>query len=290
MRRVAASLSAVVLTVLVAAPIAAAQDAPPDSAPRDQLAVLDAHIEGSGPWTSWFGGAPDRTLVLVVENRSSDPVVVPELVLTSGRGADPADPLPAPDLGRLEAGQSTIVRVDLDLPSFAIGTYAVEGSFDGVEPPLRFRAETSHIPWVLVVLPTLVLAQLALIWIRNRVRNRIHRPSPRTSDPTLPDRVPATTAPPLEIIDLTDEPATADDDLETIVRQELDVVFDEAFRRHDEELDELQLTELVVELARTAARRVSDRTDVSADERVELHGTMTEALLAAFDLAPPTRV
>lgn len=264
---------------------ASAQDSPTDPG----VQVTDAHIEGSGPWTSWIGGAPDRTLVVTILNTGNEQVDDAVLTIALGKGPDPSDPVEAPELGPIDPGERAVIEVPLTLPRFAFGTYRVEGTVSTSSGIDQFQAETSHVPWMVFLLPLLILVQLTMLKGRNAVRDRIHR-APSTSDPTLPARVPTPAPPDPDVIDLTHEPAPAVADLETVISEELDVVFDEAFRRNDEELDEAQLTKLVVELAGTAAGRVTDRVDVSADERVELHGTMTEALLAAFDLTPPSPV
>lgn len=273
---------------------AGAQDPAPDTTVEGQLAVIDAHIEGSGPWTSWFGAAPDRELVFTVVNIGSDALDDPELILTFGKGPNPTGSVPAPELGRLAPGEPATFRVDLDLPRFAVGTYAVEGSFPNLATPIGFRAETSHIPWLALALPLLILIQLFLVFVRNRARDRIHRPPPGTSDPTLPDRAsgpPTTSAPPAtKTVDLADETAPPVSDLEPIISEELGVVFDDAFSKRDESIDDGELRDLVIDLAGTAAGRVAARAELTDAEQASLHMEMTEAVLAAFDLAPVSPV
>ncbi|MEZ5165421.1 MAG: hypothetical protein R2695_02650 [Acidimicrobiales bacterium] len=100
-------------------------------------------------------------------------------------GGDPATAIDPPSIEAIAFGESATVQVDLQLPRFAVGTYAVVGTVSGVDPPARFRAETSHVPWLLFLIPLIVLVQLALLALRNRLRRWIHRPT-RTTDPTLP--------------------------------------------------------------------------------------------------------
>jgi hypothetical protein len=282
MRGSVVPLVVVAIFLTLGVPGASAQDSAPPTAPTGagELAILDAHLEGSGPWTSWFGAGPSRELVLVLGNRGSAPVTGAELEIRFGRGADPTDPIAAPAIAPLEPGESAIVRVDVDLPTFAIGTYAVEGVVTSDGEPLPFRAETSHIPWVIVVLPLLILVQLSLLWSRNRLRDRIHRAPAQAAPPEVLEPV---------VIDLTaGDPHPLE--LETIIHQELDAVFEDAFARHTEQLDDDALQQLVVDLAHTAAVRVGDRADLSTAARAAVRTEMTDALLAAFDLAAPSPV
>jgi hypothetical protein len=287
MRSRALVLPVAIAITLGAYSTAGAQDSAPDGPASIQLAVIDAHIEGSGPWTSWFGAAPDRELVITVVNTGSEPIEAPELVLTFGKGANPTELVAPPEIGRLEPGEPTTVRVDLDLPSFAVGTYAVKGTFPGLATPVGFRAETSHIPWLALILPLLILLQLSLVIGRNRLRDRIHGPI-RTSDPTLPEPAPTPMPTTPEVIELREEtePEAAPADLETIIGEELGAVFDEAFGQRDDSLEGAELRELILELAGTAAGRAAERAELTGAEREALDTEMADAVLAAFDLEP----
>jgi len=273
-----------------------AQEPPPDG-PGAQLAVADASIEGSGPWTSWLGARPDRELVVTFVNIGTVPVTDPELTLRFGKGPNPTDPVDAPVLGTLAPGERVTVRVALELPRFAVGTFAVEGSLPDLTVPVSFRAETSHIPWLVLVLPLLILIQAALLRVRNRVRDRIHGP-PRTSDPTLPSAVTATDAGD----DADGDPTSPDPepepeappepelepepDLETVIREELDRVFDDAARHFDDSLDEPAFRRYLTELATTVTERTSARIEMTPPERETLRRATVDAVLDAFDLAP----
>ncbi|MEZ5247343.1 MAG: hypothetical protein R2707_19810 [Acidimicrobiales bacterium] len=272
-----ALLLALALTPVAGAFVAAgAQETHPDEAGA-QLAVTDASIEGSGPWTSWLGAAPDRELVVTVVNIGTTTIEDPELLLQFGKGANPAEAVDAPPLGTLAPGASTSIRVELDLPVFAVGTYAVEGSFPDLAIPVGFRAETSHIPWLALVLPLLVLIQLGLVLVRNRVRDRIHR-APSTSDPTLPDHVPQLTVEPPT------PPSVPEPGLEAVVREELEAVFDEAARGFDDSLDDAGFLALLTELATTVADRTEARIELTGSERAALRATIVDAVLDAFDI------
>ena len=70
------------------------------------LEVTEADVTGGGPWTSWVGGPSDRTLHLTVRNIGDVAILDPRLVVTVGRGGDPAGIVETPDLGRLEPGRA----------------------------------------------------------------------------------------------------------------------------------------------------------------------------------------
>ena len=302
-RAVSGAGSPLVLLMLAAVLLASgiidasgAQEPAPDE-PGAQLAVADASIEGSGPWTSWFGARPDRELVVTFVNIGTVPVTDPELTLRFGKGPNPTEPVDAPVLGTLAPGERVTVRVALDLPRFALGTFAVEGSLPGMAIPVSFRAETSHIPWLVLVLPLLILIQAALLRVRNRVRDRIHGP-PRTSDPTLPsavtapdagddvDRDPTSTDPDPAALPEPEQEPEPEPDLETVIREELDRVFDDAARHFDDSLDEPAFRRYLTELATTVTERTSARIEMTPPERETLRRSTVDAVLDAFDLAP----
>jgi aryl carrier-like protein len=92
-------------------------------------------------------------------------------------------PLSTPALDDLAPGERVTFDIDLSLPRFSFGTHVVEGTINGAAEPVSLRAETSHIPWLLFVLPSIVLAQLALVWVRNRIRRGLHTDAARPVAP-----------------------------------------------------------------------------------------------------------
>lgn len=275
--RVASRLArTLVVAALAAAPLlapglasaAGAQESDPPAPSGAQLGVTDAFIDGSGPWTTWLGAPSTRRLVLTVTNIGTTPIEDPTVTLRFGKGGSPSEPVVAPTFGRLEPGATATVFVELELPWFAFGTYAVEGSFAGLTNPVGFRAETSHVPWLAFALPLIILTQLGLLWLRNRVRDRIHR-TPATSDPTLPP------------------PRGPEPDLETIIGEELDHVFDNAALQFDDSREGDDVEQLLTQLAAAVAARTHDRLErsgatLSYNERATLHRTLVAAVLDAF--------
>ena len=71
---------------IVDVPTAEAMSRSPDVG--SLLAVENAELEGSGPWQSWFGGAPERTLVLRLVNIGDIVLTDPRLTVTRGKGDD----------------------------------------------------------------------------------------------------------------------------------------------------------------------------------------------------------
>jgi len=183
--------------------ITGAPELPPDQqfqvpVPDRQLTISNARITGSGPWYSYLGGPAKREVVFAVQNIGEVTVKNAAISLSMGKGPNPKGFVKAPDLGELKPGESRTYSVPIKLPVLALGTYGVQGEIPGFADPVRFRAETSQIPWALVALPLLVLLQVMLIASRNRLRREIEHqsspiPSPRPIVAT-PLALPASTA------------------------------------------------------------------------------------------------
>jgi hypothetical protein len=224
-----------------------------------------------------------------VTNIGSVPVDDPESVLEVGRGADPDGFVAPPEIGRLEPGESTTVSVDVELPVFAIGTYAVEGSFPGFDPPVEFRAESSHIPWLLLLLPLVILGLVALIALWNRIRRRTREPGEQQVLRPTPEAAPvAATA----VIDLRhEEPSDEDaevEELASVITEELDAAFDDVLFWSGDELTNENLADLVVGLSHTAGKRVAGRTSLTLAESEGLGDEIAGELLAALGIEGDT--
>ncbi len=135
--------------------------------------VVSSTLSGSGPWTSWFGGAPERTLLLTVENTGSE-AAAPDLDATWGAGADPTHVLDIPTLEVIEPGETLRYRIPVRFDALTFGSVNVAGSVAGSSGPVSFTASTSSYPWALLALAIIAL-QLLLLAIRNRVRSQLHR-------------------------------------------------------------------------------------------------------------------
>lgn len=188
------------------APVAGVDDRFDVPRPDRRLAFTEARLEGSGPWTALFGAPPHRTLVFTVVNTGQVRVNNPAITLRVGKGADPSGFVEAPDLGTFAPGESKTFRVDVELPVFAVGTYAVEGDIPGFGVPVHFRTETTHIPWLLLLLPVLALLQVGLLAARNRLRRRLGVEPAVEREPAPALVPPAPALPAGGVIDLRDEP------------------------------------------------------------------------------------
>lgn len=135
---------------------------------------------------------------------------------------------------------------------------------------------TRDLAWLAIVVPLVVLVQMALIRLRNRLRDRIHGPTTPTAT-TEPPRPPT-------------EPAPSGSELETVIGEELRVLFDDPSNpvepSVDESDDEAQRRARLVELAEIVADRTDDRLELSNRERATLRATLTTAVLDAFGHPP----
>ena len=140
-----------------------------------QLEITEARVEGKGDWTAWFGAGSPRTLVLTVHNTGATTVPDPPFNLVYGKGENPTGIVPAPHIGDLAPGQTKTLRVPFGVDTFSWGDYTVKGQIQGPGRSTVFRAKTNaQIPWGLVLIGVVIL-QLILLAIRNRVRRRVHR-------------------------------------------------------------------------------------------------------------------
>ena len=121
-------------------------------------------------------------------------------------------------------------------------------------PGIVLGLETSHALWLALLLPLLVLSQAGLLRVRNRVRDRIHG-----------------------------SPAT-ETDLESVVRDALETVFEDAAADFDDSLDQPSFRAYLVDLVGEVADRTDARVELTGAERAVLRSTLTDAVLEAFDL------
>ena len=288
MRRVFERRPATLASVVIAALVAALAVGPPGASAQGEpigpavatsggpavLIVVDARLQGSGPWTAYLGAAPQRELVFTVVNAGSSTSTATDIVLRSSWGPAGGS-LEAVVLEPLAPGERQVVRREVELPTAAIGTYSVSGSISGSTPAVSFRAETSHVPWALVVAPLLILVQLALVAARNRVRRRL-TVADVVSEPVivLPE------APPRAVASV--DPASLDP--ASVVAEEVAAVFDGAVAAGPDGLGEDAMAVLVADLAGEAAGRVAARLALGAREQAELEVELARRMLGAFRL------
>jgi len=146
------------------------------SNPFDALSISGVALTGSGPWTSWFGGQPRRTIVLTLTNRGSVKLTLPPMVVREGAvGTTPLD-VATPALGSLGPHRSRVVRIGVSFRYFASGSFDVSGYFAGLASPrTRFTLKTSMFPWgalILAILLGLILLGTAIYVVISRRRRR----------------------------------------------------------------------------------------------------------------------
>jgi hypothetical protein len=147
----------------------------------EALEVLRVGLAGSGPWTAWFGAEPRRTLVLRVRNPNSATYPDPPLVLRQGPPGQPGSVVSTGDLGSFAPYQTRTLLVPVTLSPLAVGAQEVHGTLGFTGYDASFRDDTVVVPWGLVAL-ALVVIQLVLLAIRNRVRRRVAATAPPGAD------------------------------------------------------------------------------------------------------------
>lgn len=169
------------------------------AAVTEPLKVSAVSLSGWGPWTALFGAEPHRTLTLRVLNPNNAPYSDPPLVLRVGRPGSPGSVVDTKDIGTIGPHQARTLQVPVTLSPFTFGTQQVTGRVGFVGYSAPFSDGTAIIPWGLVAV-ALMLAQLLLLAVRNRVRRRIAtQPQTPSADsalevlpppPALPDQAP----------------------------------------------------------------------------------------------------
>ncbi|MGK2947748.1 MAG: hypothetical protein ACSLFP_04185 [Acidimicrobiales bacterium] len=136
--------------------------------------VSAIELEGSGPWTAWLGAGASRTLSFTIENVGDVAVHDPPVTVTIGKGATPGGVVRAPELGSIEPGESVDVDIPVTYDALSFGRHSAVVKVDGFATPAVATAHTSTYPWALIAIG-LVLLQLILLRIRNRIRRRFER-------------------------------------------------------------------------------------------------------------------
>ena len=288
--------------------------------PDRQLAISNARIAGNGPWYSYLGGPAKRDVVFTVDNIGEVTVRNASISLSIGKGPNPSGFVKAPDLGELKPGESRTYSVPVELPVFALGTYGVQGEIPGFADPVRFRAETSQLPWALVALPLLVRLPVVSITTRTRFRRDIAQKSaePRVRVQIVPAAVPL--PPPLgaaadriledEIIELGvpagreservgeqphDDPMTSSplvevdslsDEIAAEVKRALGAT---SLRSDDSSPDSKILARIAAEVARAAATRIGIRHSFDLQQVAELESSIRRSLVNTIGAASRTQ-
>ena len=149
------------------------------------LSIDDAKLSGSGPWSSWFGFAPKRTLEFTIHNTGNVAIDPLPIVVTAGHGDNPTGYVPSVDPETLAPGESRTIAVPIEFDAFSFGTLAVRGEMTGLHVPLVFHATAKSYPWGFIAL-AVVVVQMILLRVRSRVRGAI-APASELGEREIPD-------------------------------------------------------------------------------------------------------
>jgi hypothetical protein len=157
----------------------------PKYVPPSVLLLVDsAHVEGSGPWTSWFGGSARRTLVLSIRSVAPFVLVQPHLSISWGTGPNPANLVSSPTLASFRPHEHRVVRIPVTLDALSWGRYRVEGRAIGFGSQTHFAATTSDYWWGWIVVGFLILN--VILW--RALWRLAHRRERRATSGPAPDQ------------------------------------------------------------------------------------------------------
>jgi hypothetical protein len=155
------------------------------SAPAPRL-VVDAELEGSGPWSAWFGASGKRTLVLTVRNTGTAPADM-RLAVAAGAGDTRDVAIGVDDPGRLEPGASRALRIPIQFDPLAFGRQTVSGEIAAPGAVAPFKVRTSVYPWGLLVVALVLVLLLVLLALRKVRRRRVARADAARASSELAD-------------------------------------------------------------------------------------------------------
>ena len=165
------------LPITIAGAPSAPLPAPPPPIHQD-VTISDVHVVDQSSWTSWFGAAASRELVLTVHNGGATPVR--PLLLARWEQGGSSVVITSPRAAMLRGGGTTQIDAPFALSTFAHGQFPVMGSVTGSAFDVRFASATSTTPWGLyglaVVLAVCALLALAVL-LGDRRQNDV-RPGP----------------------------------------------------------------------------------------------------------------
>ena len=155
-------------------------------APETSLGVRVVDVSSEGGPRSWFGLAPERTVVVEVRNTGLAQTGRGVLKVTFGKGENPDQEAGSAEFDPLMPGESVELTVPFRLDSFSYGTYTINGEVYATNATGTFSTQTSVTPWGWIVLGLLVL-QGGFILVRNWLRRR--RQTASLAEEVSPDLV-----------------------------------------------------------------------------------------------------
>jgi hypothetical protein len=143
------------------------------------LEVVREKIEGTGPWTSWFGASPQRKLILTVHNPNDNIYASPPLVLAIGQNSDTTTHEATNQrLATIGPYGTRRYVIPVGFPAFSIGTHQVSGVLGDAGYTTRFEVRSHFFPWGLpfVALVLVVLIAWALVFAFRAILRRRYEP------------------------------------------------------------------------------------------------------------------
>lgn len=176
------------------------------------LEISAMTITGGQRWAELFGAGGRRVLEVTLVNTGPLAIDAPKVNVSWGSGSNPDGFVKPPEVDRMEPGASQILTIPLHRSALTFGAQTAVVEVQGLGSPVVARASTTGYPWGLLVV-ALVVLQLLLLRLRDRLRRRVHRGhEPTLEDPALDRVVLELPAAPLEL-----EPAANDDEVPTPV-------------------------------------------------------------------------
>jgi len=139
-----------------------------------KLDIEHVALIGSDSLTTWLGGRATRRLEFEVVNHGTIAVNGASLDFVQGPKGNPTGFVPPLKLDRFEVGERRKIVVPIRFDALAFGDQSVRGSVRGTSVPVSFTVTTSTHPWLLILVPIVVIGQLILLSVRNRLRRRLH--------------------------------------------------------------------------------------------------------------------
>jgi hypothetical protein len=139
-----------------------------------RIEIDSMEITGGGGWTELFGAPSPRLLELSVVNTGEVTISRPSVAVAWGRGEAPTGFVEVPVLEPMEPGARQDVTVELPRGPLAFGQYSAVAEVQGLPERAESTRSQSTYPWGLLA-AGLVLLQVILLRLRNRLRRRVER-------------------------------------------------------------------------------------------------------------------
>ena len=157
------------------------------------MAIEHVSLVGTDGLGTWLGGRPTRTLRFDIVNTGDVRVSGATVSIVAGPKANPTGFVPPVKLDPLKVGERRSITLPIRFEALAFGDLSVRGVVRGASVALTFVVITSSHPWLLIIVPIVVLAQLVLLATAQpaasappRRRGRVARSRPLPARPMMP--------------------------------------------------------------------------------------------------------